>query len=110
MKKFKMIVSVFMVMVLTLSVFSFTASAASTNQPRAALVLCPECVQITARYIDTVRVCVSTHKVYTCDYVMNELHDHEVYREYDVLNCSNCGRVEVDVDYPVYCTKIGYDL
>lgn len=103
MKKFKKVVSVFMVMVLMLSVFSFTASAASTTESRAALLWCPECGMQRATYVTSKIEVVDSGTVYYCDFNINAYHVHEVHRTYDVLRCPNCGLVEDDIRYPVYC-------
>lgn len=112
MKRIRMLVSVILVMAVMLSTFLMPASAAviedNTVEPCATLLWCPECDQLTARYIRSETEILSTDIVYFCDYIRGSRHEHEVHRTYDVLRCSTCGIVEDRIDYPVYC--VGYGM
>ncbi len=108
MKRIRMLVSVILVMAVMLSTFLMPAAAATieddTVEPCAALLWCPECDQMTATYVRSECNVVAVDPVISCDYVINEVHDHEIHHSYDVLRCSKCGLVEDDIRYRVYCT------
>ena len=108
MKRIKMLVSVILVMAVMLSTFLMPASAATieddTVEPRAVLLWCPECDQLTATYVNSVCDVVAVDPVISCDFILNSVHNHEIHHTYDILRCSKCGLVEDDVRYRVYCT------
>lgn len=112
MKKVKMLVSVVLVMAVMLSTFLMPASAATIEdnamEPRAAMLWCPECGMQRATYVTSKTEVLSSDTVYYCDFQINAYHEHEVHRTYDVLRCPNCGLVEDDINYPVYCTAFGF--
>lgn len=106
MKKIKMFVSVVIVIALMLSTLLVPASAATKEdilEPLAAYYFCPECEQMTARYLSSGYDVVSVYEVYTCDFAPSRHHYHEIHHLYDMLNCSSCGRVKDITDHKVYC-------
>ena len=109
MKKLKMFVSAIIVMALMLSTPLVPASAATndTVEPRAALLWCPECERMTARYLSSGYDIVSVFEVYDCQFTPTVHHDHEIRHMYDQLNCSSCGRVKEVTAHKVYCQFSG---
>ena len=109
MKKARMFASVILVMAMMLSVFSMPAAAIDGNsaEPRAAMMPCPKCEQLTATYVRSVEELSKEYAVTSCDYVNNKSHKHKIYHVHDVLQCYNCGRVNTPVDDQIYCCYAG---
>ena len=98
------ITSVILAIVLALSFFAFSASAANEVEPRAAWILCPQCDQQRATFVRHEDIVVNTYNVWFCDHVAwGQYHTHSVHRTCDVIRCQNCGIVEDFIEYPVYC-------
>ena len=107
MKRSRMIVSVILVIAFMLSTFLIPVSAAviedSTVEPQAAMLWCPECDRLTARYVSSELEVIDEWTTYKCFFTTGPSHRHEIHHTYDVLQCQNCGFVEDDIRDRDYC-------